>query len=58
MAWRAELKLDYTHESQRTVARYLHQGPLRILQSLYQKAIKFATTCWCIHRVVWWGATP
>jgi len=35
MAWRAELKLDYTHESQRTVARYLHQGPLRILQSLY-----------------------
>ena len=35
MAWRAELKLDYTHESQRSVARYLHQGPLRILQSLY-----------------------
>ena len=35
MAWRAELKLDYTFESQRTVARYLHQGPLRILQSLY-----------------------
>ena len=35
MAWRAELKLDYTYESQRSVARYLHQGPLRILQSLY-----------------------
>ena len=35
MAWRAELKLDYTLESQRTVARHLHQGPLRILQSLY-----------------------
>ena len=35
MAWRAELKLDYTQESRRTVARYLHQGPLRILQSLY-----------------------
>ena len=35
MAWRADLKLDYTLESQRTVARYLHQGPLRILQSLY-----------------------
>ena len=35
MAWRAELKLDYTLESQRTVVRYLHQGPLRILQSLY-----------------------
>ena len=35
MAWRAELKLDYTRESQRSVARYLHQGPLRILQSLY-----------------------
>ena len=35
MAWRAELKLDYTLESQRSVARYLHQGPLRVLQSLY-----------------------
>ena len=35
MAWRADLKLDYTLESQRTVARFLHQGPLRILQSLY-----------------------
>lgn len=35
MAWRADLKLDYILESQRTVARYLHQGPLRILQSLY-----------------------
>ncbi len=35
MAWRAELKLDYTLESQRSVVRYLHQGPLRILQSLY-----------------------
>ena len=35
MAWRADLKLDYTLESQRTVVRYLHQGPLRILHSLY-----------------------
>jgi urease accessory protein len=35
MAWRADLKLDYTLESQRTVVRHLHQGPLRILQSLY-----------------------
>jgi urease accessory protein len=35
MAWHAELKLDYTSESQRTVARHAHQGPLRILKSLY-----------------------
>jgi urease accessory protein len=35
MAWRAELKLDYTLESQRTVVRYEHQGPLRVLKSLY-----------------------
>ena len=35
MAWRAELKLDYTLESQRTVARHVHQGPLRVLKSLY-----------------------
>jgi urease accessory protein len=35
MTWRAELKLDYTSESKRTVVRYAHQGPLRILKSLY-----------------------
>ena len=35
MAWRADLQLDYTLESQRTVARYVHQGPLRVLKSLY-----------------------
>ena len=35
MTWHASLQLDYTQESSRSVARYLHQGPLRILQSLY-----------------------
>ena len=35
MTWLAKLKLDYTRESERCVARYLHNGPLRILQSLY-----------------------
>jgi urease accessory protein len=35
MTWHAHLHLDYTLQSQRTVARYTHQGPLRILQSLY-----------------------
>ncbi len=35
MSWHAHLQLDYTHQSGRTVARHLHQGPLRILQSLY-----------------------
>ena len=35
MPWRAELKIQYTSESQRTVARYEHQGPLRVLKSLY-----------------------
>ena len=35
MAWHAQLQLDYRLERQRTVARHLHQGPLRILQSLY-----------------------
>ena len=35
MAWRADLQLDYTLESQRTVARYVHLGPLRVLKSLY-----------------------
>lgn len=35
MSWHAGLQLDYTLESERSVARYLHKGPLRILQSLY-----------------------
>jgi urease accessory protein len=35
MTWMARLELDYTLEAERSVARYLHQGPLRILQSLY-----------------------
>jgi urease accessory protein len=35
MTWQAELALDYLIENQRSVARYRHQGPLRILKSLY-----------------------
>ena len=35
MTWHAQLDLAYTLQAQRTVARYAHQGPLRILQSLY-----------------------
>lgn len=35
MPWHAQLQVDYALESARTVARHLHRGPLRILQSLY-----------------------
>jgi urease accessory protein len=35
MAWHAQLNIDYRLESNRTVARHIHSGPLRILQSLY-----------------------
>jgi urease accessory protein len=35
MAWHAGLRLDYALEGGRTVARFAHDGPLRILQSLY-----------------------
>ena len=35
MAWHAQLALDYTRTSTRTVARHRHQGPLRILHNLY-----------------------
>ena len=35
MPWRATLSLDYSVENQRCVARFAHDGPLRILQSLY-----------------------
>ncbi len=35
MSWTARLNLDYTQQDQRCVARFAHEGPLRILQSLY-----------------------
>lgn len=35
MAWHASLKLDYSREQGRSVARFAHDGPLRILQSLW-----------------------
>jgi urease accessory protein len=35
MPWHAHLQLDYRLESNRSVARFQHDGPLRILQSLY-----------------------
>lgn len=35
MPWHAHLQLDYRLERGRTVARHQHDGPLRILQSLY-----------------------
>ena len=35
MGWQAKLRVDYSVENQRCVARHEHQGPLRILKSLY-----------------------
>lgn len=35
MTWLAQLSADYSVENQRCVARHVHQGPLRILKSLY-----------------------
>ena len=35
MPWHAQLDLDYSLQAGRSVARHLHTGPLRILQSLY-----------------------
>ena len=35
MSWQARLWLDYSQEQPRTVARHRHEGPLRVLQSLY-----------------------
>ena len=35
MTWHAQLDLDYALEDGSTVARHVHTGPLRILQSLY-----------------------
>jgi len=35
MPWHARLELDYQLQDHRCVARFSHEGPLRILQSLY-----------------------
>ena len=35
MSWNASLQLDYSREGARSVARFAHDGPLRILQSLW-----------------------
>ena len=35
MPWHAHLQLDYTRLDDKTIARHQHDGPLRILQSLY-----------------------
>jgi urease accessory protein len=35
MVWHASLKLDYALKGERTLAHFLHDGPLRVLQSLY-----------------------
>ncbi len=35
MTWNATLALDYTRQADKTVAHFRHDGPLRILQSLY-----------------------
>ena len=35
MTWHASLSLDYTLEANRSVARFVHDGPLRVLQTLY-----------------------
>ncbi len=35
MPWHARLQLDYRQQGDRGVARFRHDGPLRILQSLY-----------------------
>ncbi|MDO8372447.1 MAG: urease accessory protein UreD [Polaromonas sp.] len=35
MAWKATLSLDYSLQAGKTIAHFRHDGPLRILQSLY-----------------------
>ena len=35
MTWHAQLDIDYQAASGRTVAHHTHNGPLRVLQSLY-----------------------
>lgn len=46
MSWHAKLDIRYSLEQDKTVARYEHDGPLRILQSLYPEG---PATC---HNVI------
>lgn len=54
MTWLAQLNLDYSLEAERSVARYLHQGPLRILQSLYPEGSELRLTpgATCPHQQI------
>lgn len=38
MGWHAQLELDYRRQAARTVAHFRHDGPLRVLKSLYPEA--------------------
>jgi urease accessory protein len=42
MPWHARLSLAYRLEAERTVARFEHDGPLRILQTLYPEGDRIA----------------
>jgi urease accessory protein len=42
MAWHARLSLDYRMEDARCVARFEHEGPLRILQTLHPEGAAIA----------------
>ena len=35
MPWHARLQLDYRRDADRTVLHHAHEGPLRVLKSLY-----------------------
>ena len=39
MTWHANLDIRYTLDNDKTLARYEHKGPLRILQSLYPEGV-------------------
>jgi hypothetical protein len=52
MAWHAALRLDYSREGGRSVSRFAHDGPLRILQSLWPEGDAI-----CHNVVDWWAAT-
>lgn len=42
MGWHARLALSYAREEERCVARFEHEGPLRVLQTLYPEGPRLA----------------
>ena len=56
IVWQAHLAIDYTRSAERVVAKFVHKGPLRLLQSLYPEGYEVCHNVLSIPQAVWSGA--